>query len=369
MNIVAVDARALSQTGQGISRFLYETLRELEKFSNLRIILFSNRPIHPANTLPFETIIDDKWRKVPGTVWVMARLNSLAKKAGCDTIWGPSNILPLRVRGVFTVITIYDFVHRLIPESMALWNRSVSYLLFDSSMRRADRVISISQSTKQDGMKLLGLSDESIEVIYLGARKIYQPDRNKIGDRTAIDEDGGYLFAIGSIEPRKNIDGLLNCFEGIRKNVPGLSLRLTGAHSWGAATTLKRIGESDFCKLLGFLSDQELSDQCAGARAFIMPSHYEGFGLPLIEAVGLAPIIASDIPVFRELGQFIDGICFVDFTDPSRASARIADFLNSNPPCAEFKVGAESIFEWQETALRYAKVLSQGNALRLLNDH
>lgn len=89
-----------------------------------------------------------------------------------------------------------------------------------------------------------------------------------------------------------------------------------------------------------------------------MPSHYEGFGLPVIEAVGLAPIIVSDIPVFRELGRYIEGIHYVDFSDAEKAAKAIADFLATDPPAARFKSDAHRKFSWQTTAAHYATLFA-----------
>lgn len=352
--IVAVDARTLSQTGKGIPRFLFETLRELAAIPTLKLILFSNRPLHVDNMLPIETVIDERWRKVPGTVWMMARLNRLAAEAGADTLWGPAHVLPFRTKRLRTVLTVHDLVYRIMPESMSLWNRCISRLLVDASIRRADRVVADSYSTKADIISSVGLKDGQINVVYLGARKAPRDLLQTPFHTEGRTEGDDYLFALGSIEPRKNIDGLLNCFNAIRQRVPGVSLRLTGAHSWSSARTLERIEDSGFCRILGFLSDREIAEQMAGARAFIMPSHYEGFGLPVIEAVDLAPIVTSDIPVFRELGRFIEGICFVDFSDAESAADTIAAFLATHPRPAQFAPGAKETFRWKSVAKGYA---------------
>lgn len=357
--VVAVDARTLAQTGKGVPRFLAETLRELATHDNLKLVLFSNRPLHPSHTLPpIATVIDDAWGRIPGSLWMMARLNTLALRAGADTVWGPAHVLPRRHAGLRSVLTIHDLVHRIMPESMGTWNRRISQWLVEPSIHRADRIVADSIATRDDVLSLAQPQRRDIDVVYLGVRALYSDEVMTV--RNGGEQAGGpgesYLFSLGSIEPRKNIDGLIRCFERLQIRCPALSLRLTGAHSWGASTTLAAIARNDACHLLGFLSDAELAAQMAGAQAFIMPSHYEGFGLPVIEAVGLAPIIAADIPVFRELGQFIEGIHFVDFTDPDAAAADIAAFLATDPAPAQFMNGGAKLFQWQATARRYAEI-------------
>jgi len=353
-HVVAVDARTLSQTGKGIPRFLAETLRELAGHPRLKLILFSNRPLHPAHALPIDTVIDSAWSRAPGSLWMMARLNKLAARAGADTVWGPAHVLPGRRAGLRSVLTVHDLVHRIMPESMGAWNKRISQWLVEPSIHRADRIIADSIATRDDVLSLVQPRQQNIEVVYLGAR-VLSPDAI-MAARTATKPDAPYLFSLGSIEPRKNIDGLLQCFKHLQVKFPALSLRLTGAHSWSASETLAAIDRNEACHLLGFLSDAELTAQMAGTRAFIMPSHYEGFGLPVIEAVGLAPIIAADIPVFRELGQFIEGICFIDFSDPVVAATAIAQFLASDPAPARFINGGAELFQWQTTARRYAEI-------------
>lgn len=359
--VVAVDARTLSQTGKGVPRFLAETLRELAGRPQLKLILFSNRPLHPAHAVPLDTVIDSAWRWVPGSLWMMARLNKLAARAGADTIWGPAHVLPGQHSGLRSVLTVHDLVHRIMPESMGPWNKRISEWLVEPSIHRADRIIADSVATRDDVLSLVRPRRRNIDVVYLGA-PVLSPDAVAAA-RTTSTSDAAYLFSLGSIEPRKNIDGLIKCFEQLQVKCPRLSLRLTGAHSWGASEALAAINRNEACHLMGFLSDVELTAQMAGAKAFIMPSHYEGFGLPIIEAVGLAPIIAADIPVFRELGQFIEGICFIDFSDPFAAAEAIAAFLATDPAPARFINGGAELFRWQTTARRYAEIFLSDDTL------
>ncbi|KQN72996.1 glycosyltransferase family 4 protein [Sphingomonas sp. Leaf62] len=367
--VIAVDARTLAQTGKGVPRFLAETLRELAAHDDLKMILFSNRPLHPGHVLPpIATIIDHAWSRMPGSLWMMARLNTLALRAGADTIWGPAHVLPRQRAGLRSVLTVHDLVHRIMPESMGTWNRRISKWLVEPSIHRADRIIADSIATRDDVLSLVQPQRRDIDVVYLGARTLSVDEMATAHDgagQASATPDAPYLFSLGSIEPRKNIDGLIRCFEQLQVRCPMLSLRLTGAHSWGASATLAAIGSNNACHLLGFLSDAELATQMAGARAFIMPSHYEGFGLPVIEAVGLAPIIAADIPVFRELGQFIEGIRFVDFTKPDAAATDIAAFLATDPAPARFVNGGAELFRWETTARRYAEIfLTNGAQVR-----
>lgn len=348
--VVAVDARTLTQTGKGVPRFLAETLRELAKLPEFRFTLLSNRPLHPAHGLEIETIIDSAWQRVPGSAWLMARFNRLAIDVGAQVTWGPAHVLPPRHPRLKSVLTVHDLVHRIMPESMSGWNRIISKMLVEPSIHRADRIVADSNATRDDTMALVRPTRSAVDVVYLGVT------REGAAPAPGNPSDENYLFSLGSIEPRKNIDGLIACFERLRGLRPDLTLRLTGAHSWGASETLDAIRRSGFCRLTGFLSDSELVEQLRHSRAFIMPSHYEGFGLPIVEAVGLAPIIASDIPVFRELGRFMDGIHFVDFADADVAARRIADILATNPPPARFHDGAEQLFSWHTTARHYAAI-------------
>lgn len=362
--VVAVDARVLAQAGKGVPRFLFETLREMAALPGVRPILFSNRPLHPANALPLETRIDKDWACVPGTIWMMARLNRLALEAGADIVWGPAHVLPPKHERLTTVLTVHDLVHRVMPESMGRWNRLVARLIADASIRRADRIIADSCSTKADISRMLAIDEGRVKVVYLGARASRQGPSVEMRDELQKREQGEpYLFVLGSIEPRKNIEGLLDVFDVLILRVPGLKMRLTGAHGWSATDTLRKISSNVDCEILGFISDSDIDRHMMGAAAFVMPSHYEGFGLPLIEAVGKAPIIAADIPVFRELGEFIDGIYYVNFSDPVRAADLIAEFLAKDPKPAQFAPGAEKIFLWQTVAERYAEVFLQERVL------
>lgn len=352
--VIAVDARTLVQTGNGISRFLFETLSELANEPRLRFILFSHKPLHPANALPLETIIDRRWSRIPGTIWILFRLNRLAVAKKAFIVWGPAHVLPFRNRALRAVLTVHDLVYRIMPQSMSWWNRLVARALVDRSIKNADVLATDSQATYDDMMRMLHVDPPSKKVIHLARRARPVP--------TGATERGGdaepYLFALGSIEPRKNVDGLLACFDALSEFCPEIGLRMAGAHSWKSDAIMKRFardGAGDRLSFLGFLSDDAVAEQMLNAKAFVMPSHYEGFGLPVIEAVGLAPIIVSDIPVFRELGEYIEGICFVDFSDAKAAAERISTFLSSEPPPARFINGGEEHFSWARVARDYAE--------------
>lgn len=356
--VVAVDARTLAQRGKGIPRFLFETLRELGSVPGIRPILFSNRPLHPDNALPFETVIDSAWQAVPGTIWMLLRINKLAVRAGATIVWGPAHVLPPKVARLRTILTVHDLVHHVMPQSMSAWNRFIGRRLVDASIRRADRLVADTEATRADVTRFVGIQPELMSVVYLGAQPA--PARDAVIGESSR---GPNLFALGSIEPRKNIDGLLACLPYLLERRPGLRLRLTGAHSWKSGDTLQKLRDNTACDLLGFLPDAEIAKEMASAAAFIMPSHYEGFGLPIVEAVGLAPIIASDIPVFRELSRFIDGIHFVDFRDPARAARSIDKYLEANPAPASYRVGAERLFRWDTVARRYAELFEEQKAM------
>lgn len=355
--VVAVDARVLSEIGKGVPRFLRETLQNLSDHSDIKFILMTNRPLHPELNLPFEIIIDRAWAYVPGTVWMMLRLNRLALKAGADTLWGPANFLPPKHKNLSTLLTVHDLVYHIMPKSMSAWNRIVSRVLGDASIRRANRVIADSQSTKNDIIAYVSKVDCDISVVYLGSNTALNlSTQKKQRERNFHTED--YLFCLGSIEPRKNIQGLLACFRIMQNDFPNLKLRFAGAHSWKSRDTYAEFERITNCEHIGYQTDEQITAHLSGARGFVMPSHYEGFGLPIIEAVGLAPIIASDIPVFRELGKYIYGICYVDFKNSTKAAEQIKLWLANSPPPATYRPGAEGLFSWQKTAEGYAQAFS-----------
>lgn len=240
------------------------------------------------------------------------------------------------VRGIRSAVTVHDLMFELVPEFFSgrlkkLIGKRYFRLLVGRSMAASDRVLSVSETTRQDVKALYG-HDSAVtgEGLFLTA----QPDHAIVAELGL--KDRGYLLYTGNNRPHKNIAALLAAFAEVRRTQPALSLVLVGHRADTA---------QDGVIYPGFVSDAQLVALYQHARAFVFPSLYEGFGLPIMEALSNGcPVIASDIPAFREFEN--DNIHYFTLGD----SAALVKLMQTSLPF--FPDQAEAImqkFSWQST--------------------
>lgn len=214
-------------------------------------------------------------------------------------------------KGTTKVVAIaYDLIPFIFPEVMASqpWPVQLGWRVNFSKLRQADRVIAISEATRTDLVRMFGLAPEQIQVIYPGidhrlfnaAAGSDRARRREILARYGI--SGRYLLYVGDSEWRKN---LRRCLEALAGIDPAVKLVLVGKraltdnllHGW-----IKELGLGDRVVLTGFVPDAELPPLYGAAEAFLFPSLYEGFGLPVAEAMACGcPVITSTVSSLPEV--------------------------------------------------------------------
>lgn len=222
----------------------------------------------------------------------------------------PDFIAPIR-RTFPAVVTIHDLAF-LRFENLLDDHAKAFYARVGASAKRAEGIIAVSESTKHDIVELLGIAPERITVIYEAAAPHLVPltviphERKRINniDVTA----NGYILFVSTIEPRKNLPVLLQALRIVRDRHPNRPYHLVaaGARGWREAPILQQIDHlrlHDAITLLGSVNDDDLHWLYANSRIYANPSSYEGFGLPLLEALACgAPALASDTSSLPEVG-------------------------------------------------------------------
>ncbi len=205
--------------------------------------------------------------------------------------------------------TIYDFTAFLVPESHAEANIRAEKHLATTIFKRAKGLIAISQSTRCDAIRLLGLDPDRIEVIYPGVSEGYF---NTVRQRS-LRCPRPYVLFVGTIEPRKNVDLLLDAYSQLRDSVrEEYDLVIAGPVGWKSEKTLERLkAPSRSVRYLGYVPESEMPGLMAGATVLAYPSLYEGFGLPVAEAMACGiPVITSAVSSLPEVA--CDGALLVD---------------------------------------------------------
>ncbi len=188
--------------------------------------------------------------------------------------------------------TIHDLVPLRHPEWVEPETVRMHGPKYEHAARTCDGIFVNSRFTGREVVELLGVPEERVRVAYPGIDPLFRPDGE------AADLGGPYLLAVGTLEPRKNLPALVAAFALLRQRRPELTLALAGLEGWE-----ERPLEAEGVRLLGFVSDAELARLYRGAAAFAYPSRFEGFGMPVVEALASGvPAVVSSHASLNEAG-------------------------------------------------------------------
>jgi len=228
--------------------------------------------------------------------------------------------------------TVYDMTCWLVPETHDPRNVRASRLFGERVMRKADGLIAISENTRADASRVLRIPEEKIQVIYPGIADAFfesaPEDAQHVAATYGLTKP--YVLFVGTVEPRKNIATLL---EGWGQLAPSLreqlDLIVAGPNGWGDSQTFERLraGHSGV-RYLGYVAEDDLPGLTAGANVFVYPSLYEGFGLPLGQAMAAGvPVVTSNVSSMPEVAG--DAGLLVDPHSPAEISGAVARLLES----------------------------------------
>lgn len=206
-------------------------------------------------------------------------------------------LIPLR--SARTVLTVHDLIYRLFPQHhkrLNYWYLNLAMLLY---VRRADHIIAVSEATKRDLMRLYGTPEHKVTVIYEAPAPCFaSPSPAQVAEvRSRYGLPERYLLTVGTIEPRKNLARLVEALAALRRDDPALRLVIVGARGWltgGFERAIERFGQQEAVICLGYVPDDDLPALYGGATVSVLASLYEGFGLPVLEAMACgAPVACS----------------------------------------------------------------------------
>jgi glycosyltransferase involved in cell wall biosynthesis len=351
MNI-GVDIKALFAGRAGIAAYIRNTLDRLQELDSVnRYFLFEKKPSNYAVKNPL-------WRKVlvpsglPGTLWLMTAIPHCLPRYSIDVFWAPEQIAPCLLPAKAAMVsTVLDVAVKQCPRTMQTTNYVINRLFLEKSIGRSNTVLTISRCIKDDICRFFPRHAplSKVEVTYPGGPRAQAIPEKSIGR-------GDHLLFAGSFEPRKNLISLLRALVLLKAGqnlvVP---LHIAGPGGWKNSAVYKYIETSGLAgqiNFLGFLSDADLALEYRRCKAFVYPSLYEGFGLPVLEALSAAtPVLSSRGTAMEEIA----GECIVLF-DPA-APRDIADKISALYGGA-IDTGAllsrrESVlsrFSWEKTA-------------------
>jgi glycosyltransferase involved in cell wall biosynthesis len=245
----------------------------------------------------------------------------------------PTQRAPTRSR-VPLVVTFHDLAVLRHPETFNRWTRTYSRRVLPRVVRAATGLITVSEFTKRELVDLLDVPEERVRVI-----------PNAVGEPFTADGDaaaGDYVLAVATLEPRKNLPRLV---EGYRRaGLNGLPLLVAGAAGWGGVRV-----EGDGVRLLGEVQDEELARLYRGARAVAYVSLYEGFGLPVLDALACgAPVVAARNDALEEVSG--GAAVLVDPLDPDAIAVGLHEAIDRREELRPLGLARARGFDWRRVA-------------------
>nr|HPM77756.1 glycosyltransferase family 1 protein [bacterium] len=286
---IAVDARALSGEPSGVGIYTRTLIAGLgRQQTNDEYLLLSNRAIEIDDPLPANIFRHERSYPI-GNIWLQQRCPRLLKQERVDLFHGTNFLAPL-LSPCPTVLTVHDLSSFLFPKLHTRRNNFIQRLL-PACIRRAAAVIAISENTRRDLIEHLHVPAEKIQLIHNAPMPYFSEESTAASD---IDLPLEYFLFVGTLEPRKNLTRLLAALARTKTQTP---LLIVGADGWGGDEVRReyqRLGLGDRVRFLGYLAHHRLPAVMRRAQALLMPSIYEGFGLPVLEAMSCGtPVLAA----------------------------------------------------------------------------
>lgn len=298
---VGIDARCLARQLTGIGYYCLHIVQELKNNKDIDLILFSPSTFNiDKETLKGTKIVHGNCKgSISRQIWGEVHLPKLIKKHHIDVFWGPSHRIPLLLSHKKpSVLTIHDLIWRKAPKTMAKTTRMLETLFMPPSLRKAHVVIADSLSTANDIKHYYPQLSNKIRHIPLGPGFFYNKNQTK-NENSDQDLSKPYILFIGTLEPRKNLISLLEAFNQLPSDLKTeFNLIIAGGKGWGNVDLNSKISSlniQESVNVLGYIDKSEMIALCKNAYILAMPSLYEGFGFPILEAQSYGvPVITSD---------------------------------------------------------------------------
>ncbi len=367
----------LSSTRTGVGEYTYELLNAIFNIDNEnQYFLFYNSFKDVSQNIP-------KWKnknvQIVKTSWPNKLFHLfvqtfrypkidlvLFKKTGekLDYFFSPNIGFQAISRGTKHILTVHDLSFEILPEcfsvKMRLWH---TFLFPARQCKRADIIFTPSENTKRDIVDLYAISKDKIKVLTPGISSLFTSSSNDKNTQTLITKKYNvaekYILFLGTLEPRKNIEGLLQAFQVFQKDFPEYHLVIAGASGWKNKYILDAIEKTPNVQYIGYVLNEDKPVLYAGASIFVYPSLYEGFGFPILEAFasGTAVITSarSSLPeVADDAAYYINPLNSFEIVEGLKQ-------LLSNQDLNNFfiKKGLLQIqkFHWQKTAEQFLSSL------------
>lgn len=360
---IAIDARALvSQKPVGKEKFTINVLEELFKIDHQnQYVLYLTRDLQR----PLPNNFSKRIIKAPGIFWHLFVLIDLIFEKPNVFFCPLSYLMPTLNIFSKNIIVVYDLcVFLPIKTGPSFKTKLLEKIFSGAAARRAERIVAISESTKRDLVKYFKIDPLKISVIYPGLTQNIAPGGKSRDALSKYNLPPNFILFVGTLEPRKNIVRLIEAYHILNSKLKIQNSRLVivGKNGWGYREIFAKVKElqlEDKIIFLDYVADEDLPSLYNSAACFIYPSLYEGFGLPVLEAMVCGcPVVTSNT---SSLPEVADGAAIlVNPNDANEIAGALNKLLINEPLRQELKKqGLERAknFSWEKTAQEILKIL------------
>ena len=346
----------------GVSRYASELLQALlARADGTRYTLLTSRNLN--GNKPTGTFEQNQLHFPNRSVWMQAVLPMELRRMNASLCHFTNMIAPLAAPCPF-VLTLHDLSLLLHAETQPTKSLIAVRPIMARAARKAAAVITVSHAIKHEIVTKLGLPAERVHVVYEAASSAHRPINNaaqlaRVQERYKL--HAPFVLFVGTIEPRKNLGTLLKAFAQLRRMGRVEHLVMAGGLGWKYESVLQAIqalGLSDCVRLLGYVPDADLPALYNLARALAFVSHYEGFGLPILESMACGtPVVTSNCSAMAELGA--SAALLVDPHQPDEIAHALHRVLTDEPLRVELReagLARAAQFSWARAAVETVAV-------------
>lgn len=320
---IGIDISLLSGSWDGIGHYIYNVLNYMnEQNYGDTFYLYSDKPI--SKKLGFQEcfILREGDGKGNHILWLLTKLPALMKEDHLDVFWQPDFLLPRKVKGIKTVVTVHDMSAYAYSEYAPTKTNITHKLFLKPTCEKADLILTISNNCKQELQKCMKLDEKKIKTIYNGCKMFPKGiDASDIEVQKCLDDlqikENEYILFIGTLSPRKNADVIVKAFLEYVKTGGKKKLVLAGNIAEKSKNVQEMIEMSEYKEsfvVAGYISELQKRVLYYNAAMLLYPSRLEGFGFPLLEAMqAQIPVITSNCSCMPEIAK--DGAIYLNNID------------------------------------------------------
>jgi len=369
---IGVDARLLSSPLTGIGRYSLELSKALLNHSSLGLSFYTSSSIDSSTK---KELLAGRFRsgsfdnRLLNMLWSQTTLPYWASKDCIDLFWGTTHRLPRYLpQSIARVVTIHDLVWKYAPQTMRPTSLFMEKKLMPEAMKLADLIIADSQGTADGIAQIFPQYLHKVRIIHLGATKSILS--TNLASLAPLGINQPYCLFVGTLEPRKNLIRLIEAYASLPQSCRDqTTLVIAGGKGWGGIdleVVLKKNGLKQSIKLVGYVNEQQLATLYANARFLVMPSIYEGFGLPVVEAMQYGtPVLVSHTGCLAEITG--DAGVLVDPLSVKSIAHGLEQLIRDDELLSALKANAlrrSQHFTWSRCASQTLSVFNEAMALR-----